>query len=178
MVDMQTGFVSGDHAVPSAEKLVPVVRRLLERARAAGSLVVHLQNDGAPGTPDEPGTGTWRLHLPAEAGEPVISKSVDDGFDRTELGAILVAHGIRRLAICGVQSEMCVGATARTALDRGYGVVLPHDAHATYDVPAPPGGTEGVPAAQAARVAEWALGDGVEVVATSAEVTFAPGIRP
>lgn len=170
---MQTGFVTGDHAVPSAEKLIPVVQRLIERARAAGSLVVQLQNDGPPGTLDEPHTDTWRLQLSTESGEPLIRKSVDDGFDRTGLGAILIAHGVRRLAICGVQSEMCVSATARTALDRGYGVVLPHDAHATYDVPPPPGGTEGVPAAQAARVAEWALGDGIEIVATAAEVTFA-----
>jgi hypothetical protein len=31
---------------------------------------------------------------------------------------------------------MCVAATARTALARGFRVVLPHDGHATYDIPA------------------------------------------
>jgi hypothetical protein len=39
-------------------------------------------------------------------------------------------------------SEMCVQATARTALARGYRVVLPHDAHGTYNVPAVPGVSE------------------------------------
>jgi hypothetical protein len=36
-------------------------------------------------------------------------------------------------------SEMCVSATARSALQRGIVVVLAHDAHATYDIPAMPG---------------------------------------
>jgi streptothricin hydrolase len=36
-------------------------------------------------------------------------------------------------------SEMCVSATARSALQRGIAVVLAHDAHATYDIPAMPG---------------------------------------
>jgi hypothetical protein len=33
--------------------------------------------------------------------------------------------------------EMCVQATDRTALARGYRVVLPHDAHATHQVSDP-----------------------------------------
>ncbi|WP_269462867.1 isochorismatase family protein [Pseudonocardia saturnea] len=82
-------------------------------------------------------------------------------------------RGVRRLAICGVMSEMCVAA-ARGALARGYGVVLPHTAHATYCVPAGPGPSRAVPAALAARVAEWPLGDDVEVVADPDAVPFRP----
>ena len=32
---------------------------------------------------------------------------------------------------------MCVAATVRTALARGFRVVPRHDGHATYDIPAP-----------------------------------------
>ncbi len=70
-------------------------------------------------------------------------------------------------------SEMCVLATARRALELGYRVVLPHDAHATYDIPAAPDISDVVPAAMASRVAEWALGDGVEIVARAGNVSFA-----
>jgi nicotinamidase-related amidase len=66
---------------------------------------------------------------------------------------------------------MCVQATARTALARGYRVVLPHDAHATYDIPAAPGISDGVPAAMVSRVAEWALGNEGEVIAHAKDVT-------
>lgn len=102
----------------------------------------------------------------------VIRKTRDNGFDDTGLDAILTAFGVRDLAICGVLSEMCVAATARAALARGYGVLLPHDAHATYDVPAG-SGSQSVPAAMAARAAEWSLGDDVRICASARDVRFA-----
>ncbi|MFD5393626.1 isochorismatase family protein [Streptomyces sp. NPDC127097] len=174
LVDLQTGFVAGDEAVPDAARVLDRSRELLSRARAAGALVVHLQNDGEPGTIDEPHTPGWELHLPVAAGprETVIRKTQDDGFAGTGLGALLDDAGVESLALCGVLSEMCVSATARTALARDFRVVLPHDAHATYDIPAAPGISERVPAALSSRAAEWALGDEIEIVARTAEVTF------
>jgi streptothricin hydrolase len=76
------------------------------------------------------------------------------------------------MAIAGVLSEMCVAATARAALERGYRVVLPHDAHATYDVPAGPGFDQAVPEAVAARAAESSLGDEIELTSPAVEVIF------
>ncbi|MEU8781940.1 isochorismatase family protein [Streptomyces sp. NPDC048637] len=174
LVDLQSAFVAGDEAVPDAARVLDRSRELLTRARAAGALVVHLQNDGEPGTVDEPHTPGWELHLPVETGprESVIRKSQDDGFEDTPLGALLDDAGVEALALCGVLSEMCVSATARTALARDFRVVLPHDAHATYDIPAAPGISERVPAALSSRAAEWALGDEIEIVAQAAEVTF------
>lgn len=102
----------------------------------------------------------------------MIRKTEDDGFASTTLEDRLTAAGVSSLAVCGVMSEMCVLATARRALELEYRVVLPHDAHATYDIPAAPGISERVPAAMASRVAEWALGDEVEVVARAEDVTF------
>lgn len=71
---------------------------------------------------------------------------------------------------------MCVAATARAALELGYGVLLPHDAHATYNVPAGPGSEE-VPAAMAARAAEWSLGDEIVICASSHEVNFIENVK-
>lgn len=104
----------------------------------------------------------------------MIRKQRDDGFDGTSLGDVLSRHRVERLVIGGVMSEMCVGATARTALARGLGVVMPHDAHATYAIRAAVGISDEVPAAMVARVAEWALGDEVEIVARGGEVDFLP----
>ncbi|UZJ34243.1 isochorismatase family protein [Streptomyces endophytica] len=174
LVDIQSAFVVGEDAVPDAARVLDRSRDLLARARAAGALVVHLQNDGEPGTVDAPHTPGWELHLPVEPGprETVVRKTQDDGFDGTVLGDLLEAADARELVICGVLSEMCVSATARTALARDYRVVLPHDAHGTYDIPAAPGISGVVPAAMNARAAEWALGDEVEIVARAADVTF------
>ncbi len=175
VVDVQVAFVSGDEAVPDAVRVLDRSRDLLDRARAAGALIVHLQNDGPPGAVDEPGTPGWELRLPVVPGpqEKVVRKTDDDGFVDTPLGDLLTEARVEALAVCGVLSEMCVSATARAALERGFRVVLPHDAHATYDIPAAPGISEVVPAAMSSRAAEWALGDEIEIVARSADVTFA-----
>ncbi|MFI0975394.1 isochorismatase family protein [Streptomyces sp. NPDC021093] len=172
VVDMQATFVTGANPVPGADRLLDRTSALLAAARAAGVLVVHLQNDGAPGTEDETGTDGWRLHFPVAESELLLHKTVDDGFEENPLAECLKEAGVRGLAVCGVMSEMCVGATARTALELGFRVVLPHDAHGTYDIPAAEGISEAVPAAMVSRVAEWALGDEVEVVAGAADVRF------
>ncbi|MFF1698673.1 isochorismatase family protein [Streptomyces sp. NPDC058257] len=174
VVDMQSAFVTGDGAVPEAARVLDRTTDLITRARAAGALVVQLQNDGEPGTADEPGAPGWELHLPMDAGrgESVLRKTGDDGFEETGLAELLAESGVRDLAVCGVQSEMCVLATARTALDLDFRVVLPHDAHATYDIPAAEGISDMVPAAMVSRVAEWALGDEVEIVARAQDVDF------
>jgi streptothricin hydrolase len=172
LVDLQAAFVTGPDAVPSAAGLLAAATDLLDRATRSQSLIIHLQNDGPPGAADEPGTPGWALCVEPGPGQTVIRKTADDGFEGTGLGDILAVSGIRRLAISGVMSEMCVSATVRSALHRGLGVVLPHDAHATYDIPALPGVAPAIPAATVTRVAEWALGDELELVATGREVLF------
>ncbi|WP_327369132.1 isochorismatase family protein [Streptomyces sp. NBC_01217] len=175
VVDVQSSAVSGARAVPEVARLLDRTTDLIARARRSGALVVHIQNDGKAGAGDEPHTPGWELHHPVEAGltETVIRKTKDDGFDETSLGRLLTDSGVQALAICGVMSEMCVQATARTALALGYRVVMPHDAHATQDIPAAPGISDAVPAATVSRVAEWALGSDLEVIARATDVTFA-----
>ncbi|MFJ2703122.1 isochorismatase family protein [Streptomyces sp. NPDC087428] len=174
VVDVQRAGVSGDRAVPGAAGLLERTADLLARARSGGALVVHLQNDGAPGSGDEPHTPGWALHLPVEAGPAeVVRKTRDDGFAGTSLGDLLTGAGVESLAVCGVMSEMCVQATARTALALGHRVVLPYDAHATQDIPAAPGIDAAVPAAVVSRVAAWAISGDAEVTRPAADVTFA-----
>jgi nicotinamidase-related amidase len=174
IVDVQSAFVSGQDAVPDAARLLANTTDLLERARQAGALVVHLQNDGRPGADDEPHTPGWELHLPVKPGptEHVIRKPKDDGFDRTPLGHLLADAGVTAVAICGLMSEMCVQATARTALARGYRVVLPYDAHATHNIPPVPGISDEIPAPTVSRVAAWALGDQADTTTPTKAVNF------
>ncbi|MDV5144143.1 isochorismatase family protein [Streptomyces sp. SBC-4] len=174
VVDVQSAFVVGEGAVPAADRLVERTRDLIARARRDGALVVHLQNDGEPGSEDEPHTPGWELHHPVRPGprELVIRKPQDDGFHETPLGGALADAGVRAIAVCGVMSEMCVQATARTALARGYRVVVPYDAHATQDCPAVPGICDVVPAATVSRVAAYSLGSDAEVTVPAADVTF------
>ncbi|MFI2213304.1 isochorismatase family protein [Streptomyces sp. NPDC020141] len=167
LVDAQRAFLTGPDAVPDAERLVGRLAALLERARDAGAVVVHLRNDGEPGAVDEPGAPGWELYFPVRRTprEHLVPKEDDDGFTGTPLGAILADAGVRRVVIGGVLSEMCVSATAAGAVERGLLVVLPHDAHATYHL-------DDIPASVVSRVAEHALGSDPEFVASSDTVRF------
>ena len=50
VIDAQQGLLDGETAVPNAVDVIDRIRTVLAAARSAGALVVHLQNDGAPGT--------------------------------------------------------------------------------------------------------------------------------
>ncbi|MEV6412578.1 isochorismatase family protein [Kribbella sp. NPDC051718] len=168
IIDVQLGSLA---VVPESARLLERVGELLAKARAAGVLIVHVQNDGVQATADAPGTPGWELHFGVEAGEPVVRKLQDDSFAGTPLAELLAAHEVQAVAVCGLMSEMCVSATARTALARGLRVVLPHDAHSTTGIPA----TAAAPAISAetvSRVADWALGDELEAVEHASEVSF------
>ncbi|MFF1919571.1 cysteine hydrolase family protein [Streptomyces sp. NPDC058221] len=180
VVDVQKAGVTGDRAVPGAAGLLGRTSELIARARRGGALIVHVQNDGAPGSGDEPYTPGWALHLPVRTGptEVVMRKTRDDGFAGTSLGELLTGAGVESLVVCGVMSEMCVQATARTALALGYRVVLPYDAHATQDIPAAPGISAAVPAAVVSRVAAWAISGDAEVTVPAPDVTFTAPSRP
>ncbi|WP_429806759.1 isochorismatase family protein [Ensifer sp. B1-9] len=173
VVDVQCAFIAGPHAVPGHVDLQRAVGLLLRQARAAGVPVIFLQNDGPEGALDEPDADGWRLFFPPEAGEAVVRKLKDDGFDGTDLEGLLRAREIATIAICGMLSEMCLAATARTAMARGFSVILASDAHATYDVPPGPGRSPMVPARLAARAAEWSLGDEIVLVDAAEEIAFA-----
>ncbi|EFG10234.1 putative isochorismatase [Streptomyces clavuligerus] len=167
LVDAQSAFLTGSHAVPDAAGLTLRLAALLERARAAGAVVVHLRNDGEPGAVDEPGSPGWELLLPVRESdrEHVVRKDEDDGFAGTGLAELLRGRGVGRVVIAGVLSEMCVSATAAGAVERGFAVVLPHDTHATY-------GLDDIPAPVVSRVAEHALGDDPELVRSADRVGF------
>ena len=92
-------------------------------------LVVFLQNDGGEGEPDQPETAGWVLAFEPQPADVVVRKRHDNGFAGTDLDALFRNHQVTTISICGVMSEMCVAATARSAMERGYEVVLAHDAH-------------------------------------------------
>lgn len=166
LIDAQQGLLDGEAAIPDAAGVLDRLVRLLAAARSADTLIIHLQNDGAAGSLDEPGTPGWFIHdqVAPEPGEVVLRKTWDDGFDGTALAEVLAQHGVARMAVAGLLSEMCVSATVRGALGRGLHVVLVHDAHATYHL-------GDIPASIVARVAEHALGDEVEL-ANGGSVAF------
>lgn len=114
------------------------VAALVDAHRAAGLPVFYfLHTDGdaefALGSPH------LRLmdFLAPRADEPVLLKNTRNCFTSTTLQARLVALGVRRLAITGIQTEQCCETTARLAADLGYAVDFVADATDTFPIPNP-----------------------------------------
>ena len=108
---------------------------LVDAYRDAGLPVLYfLHTDGdaefAPGSP------YLRLmeFLAPRGDEPVLLKNTRNCFTSTTLQAQLIARGVRRLAITGIQTEQCCETTARLAADLGYAVDFVADATMTFPI--------------------------------------------
>ena len=69
--------------------------------------------------------------LAPAAGEVVLSKTTAGTLSSTDLDAQLRNGGVTRVAVCGVNTDVCVGQTARELSDRGYDVLMVEDGCAT-----------------------------------------------
>jgi streptothricin hydrolase len=126
VIDIQRNMFEGDPAIWDGVELLARLSELVARARAAGVPVIFVRNCGGPGDPDEPGTVGWELSpaLPRLEGKPIVDKRSPDAFVDTGLDGLLRARGVSRVIVCGVQSEFCIQATCRGAVERGYEVPL------------------------------------------------------
>jgi nicotinamidase-related amidase len=67
--------------------------------------------------------------------EPLFVKDTRNCFTSTSLGALLLARGVRRVALAGIQMEQCCETTARVAADLGYAVDFVTEAMITFPIP-------------------------------------------
>lgn len=133
LVDVQRDMLEPPKPVPAHVEVRKVLESLLSRARAAGAFVVHVQNDGSSGDPDEPNSPGWSLVFFPAPGELVVRKTASDAFTNANLSSSLNARQVDRVIVAGMLSNYCVQATCRGALDRRLEVILASGAHATYD---------------------------------------------
>jgi ureidoacrylate peracid hydrolase len=159
VIDVQNDYVHPEGAIGASGvdmsacvEMIPRLEALLERARAAGVLVVHTRNWHRPATDSQAWrdrvTRTWTLDdRPGRAeswgaefyrvlprtGEEVVSKFRYDAFLGTNLEYLLRAREIRTVICTGVATNVCVESTARAAHMRDFNVVLVADCCASAE---------------------------------------------
>jgi nicotinamidase-related amidase len=106
------------------------VERLVDAWRARDRPVVHTIHPPAVLPDDAVLQGS--AVRPTSA-EPVIEAVNADAFVRTELDDILQSNGVEQLVFVGLPFQESVASSARTALERGYEVLIVEDATAGYD---------------------------------------------
>lgn len=135
LIDIQTGFNSpvwGDRNNPNAEMRAG---ELLGHWRAHNAPVIHIRHvsteTGSPLGPDAGGID-FKPEVAPIHGEIQFEKSVNSAFIDTGLETHLRDTGITDLVICGLTTPHCVSTTSRMAANLGFGVVLAHDACASF----------------------------------------------
>jgi len=137
VIDVQEAMFGPEHQPPvfRADETVANIATLLEKARSASARVIYIQHHDRVDPALQPGQPGFAIRsaIAPKPGETVIVKRICDTFTGTNLEQVLREAGIRRLVTCGIQSDFCVDAATRGAMNRGFGVTLASDAHTTWD---------------------------------------------
>ncbi|MFD7026983.1 isochorismatase family protein [Streptomyces sp. NPDC059917] len=168
MIDFQQTYRTGVMELEGAEAALAAGARLLTAARAAGSPVVHVVNDGGAGGPYDirAEIGSISPEVAPRDGEPVVVKTVPNAFHATTLEETL--RGLdsgQDLVLAGFMTHMCVTFTAQGAFHLGYRPAVVAEATATRTLAAPDGTV--VPAAALQSAALTTIGDLFGVVAAT-----------
>ncbi|ATL25744.1 isochorismatase family protein [Streptomyces formicae] len=142
MIDFQNTYRTGVMRLEGAEEALAAGARLLTAARAAGTPVVHIVNDGGEGTPYDirAEIGAISPEVAPVDGEYVVVKQVPNAFHGTDLEKVLREHGVgTELILAGFMTHMCVQFTAQGAFNLGYRPTVVAEATATRSLPAADG---------------------------------------
>jgi len=160
VVDLQNGFMApGQPAeIPAAREIVPDVNRISAALRAAGGLVVYIQNtiDDAA----KQAWSNWFTHMSGGKRREAMEAAFADGSyghslwpglevlpgdlkvkktrfgafvpGSSDLHAILQARNIDTVIITGTATNVCCESTARDAMMMNYKVIFVSDGTATH----------------------------------------------
>lgn len=165
MVDLQNTYREGIMRLEGVEPAIAEAAALLERARAAGIPIFHIQHDAGAGSPYDVSAriGAIADEVAPRAGETVVVKNYPSAFVGTDLQSKLEAAGVKDIIITGFMTHMCVNSTARSAFNLGFRPTVVAATTATRDLPGPDGSV--VPAAQLQAASLAAVADLFAIVA-------------
>ncbi len=141
VIDLLNDFVlpGAPLEVPDARKIIPVVKREIEKARASGSPVIFVCDAHQPGDKEFSKFG-WPAHavkgtkgaeiieeLKPAKDDTVIRKTTYSGFYATELEETLKWLGVDSLRLTGDVTHICILFTASDAVLRDYAVTVIED---------------------------------------------------
>ncbi len=159
IIDAQREYTDGLLPLPGVGPAVEALAVLLEKARKAGTPIVHVRHQ-SKGKAFNPSSTGYEIVSPLtpRAGETIIDKGLPNAFAGTELAKNLAGIGRKNLIVGGFMTHMCVSATVRAATDLGFMSTIAADTVATRDLPDATGGAT-IDAASINRITLAALSD-------------------
>ncbi|MFC4374100.1 isochorismatase family protein [Nocardia halotolerans] len=121
LVDYQNTYTQGVMELTDWQPALAAAAELLAMARQSGATVIHVINDGGPGTPYDINAEIGRIHptVAPTPDEKVVVKTAPNSFVGTDLGDLVDAAGNNSLVIAGFMTHMCVTFTTEGAFLRG-----------------------------------------------------------
>ena len=137
MIDCQNTYTTGVMTLHGVGAALDEAQKLLERARRAGTPVIHIAHDSGPGTPYDVSAEIGQIvsQVAPLEGEPTVVKNFPNAFAKTDLNDRLRALGKTNLIVAGFMTHMCVNSTVRAGFDLGYRTTVVANATATRDLP-------------------------------------------
>lgn len=137
LIDCQNTYTSGVMELEGVQPALDQVGELLERARTAGTPIIHIQHTAGPGSPYdiEAASGAIIDQVAPRPGEPVVVKQFPNSFVQTELADLLASADASNLILTGFMTHMCVNSTARGAFNLGFAPTVVAAATATRSLP-------------------------------------------
>lgn len=134
VIDVQTAMFLEAEPLHAADELLERIILLLKKARESRIPVIYVQHNEEEGAPLQTNTPGWEIHRAIAPSEQdlIIQKYVPDSFHETNLLQQLESKGIKKLIMSGLQTDYCINATCRRAVELGYDVTVVKDAHSTY----------------------------------------------
>ncbi|MEO8492212.1 cysteine hydrolase family protein [Pseudomonas sp.] len=139
IIDMQIGLFDGPEKPFERERVLGTINALIRRARTAGAPVFVARHTGPAGSPIEAGSPLWQLWPALDVDvtrDHVFNKTRPSCFLDTDLAQHLAAAKVDELVVAGMKTQFCVDTTCRVAVELGFSVVLPQDAHTCMDTAA------------------------------------------
>ncbi|MGH4029220.1 cysteine hydrolase family protein [Actinomycetota bacterium Odt1-20B] len=144
LVDYQNTYTKGVMELDGWRPAVNNAEALLKRARKAGTPVIHIVDKGYDLNSK---AGQIIPALKPVKGEPVVEKSVPNGFHGTNLAEEVKKAGNKNVIVAGFMTNMCTLFTTQGAFLNGNNPTVVGDASATRPLPLK-GNPHGIPAKQ------------------------------
>ncbi len=134
VIDVQNEMFQAGNEVFKGNELLRGIKTIIKQARAIGIPVIYIQHNEPAGYSLESGTYLWEIHseITPREGDIIVQKNTPDSFLKTTLEEELKRRGIEHLILMGIQTEVCVDTTCRSAFSKGYKVTLVSDLHSTW----------------------------------------------
>jgi nicotinamidase-related amidase len=142
VVDMLEEFVHGRLKSPDAEKIVPVIKSVLEKAREKNIPVIYVADHHFPVDHE---LRVWGQHAMYDSDEArivdelaptekdyVLYKRSYSGFRDTGLDMLLRDLGVDTVVLTGIHTHICVLHTAWDAFYYGYNIIVVRDGVAAF----------------------------------------------